>query len=84
MRLRSAKRVLVHRPHILEIVIGTNLRPKQVNDHIARIHQNPVALRKAFDARCPVAGFLQPPGKMLRRRSDVALRSAGSDDDRIA
>jgi hypothetical protein len=36
-------------PKLFEIVVGADLGPEQVHDHIARIDQHPVALRLALD-----------------------------------
>ena len=75
---------LVHRPHTLEVVIGPHLGTEQVDDHIARIDQHPVALRQALYAGGAIACLLQPPRQVLGSRGDVALRAPRGDDQRIA
>ena len=39
------------RPHPLQIVEGAHFRPEDVDDHVARIDQHPVAMRQPFHPR---------------------------------
>src|SRR5580700_321602 len=70
-------------PHLLEIVEGADFGPEDVNDHVARIDQHPVALRRAFDAGRN-AGFVQILDHPVGDRADMALRPAGRYDHVVA
>src|SRR5579862_245330 len=70
-------------PHLLEIVEGADLGPEDVNDHVTRIDQHPVALRRAFDAGRN-AGFVQILDHPVGDRADMALRPAGRHDHVVA
>jgi len=72
-----------YRPHALEIVIGANFRAKDVDDHIARIDENPIAGFHPVDRPRAVACLLESPGEVLGDRADVALRAAVGDDDKV-
>ena len=63
-------------PHLLKIVEGADLRSENVDDHIARIDQHPVAGAEAFDVKVSSTGFLQILDDMIGDRSDVTLRTA--------
>src|SRR6202161_2572142 len=67
------------RPHLLDIVEGPHLRPKNVNDHVARVDQHPVAMRNAFDPRGD-AGLSQILDDPVSNRTDMAVRPAGRND----
>ena len=55
-----------------------------MHDHVARIDQNPIALRQAFDVHAADAPFLQASREILGERGDMARRPSRTDDDRIA
>ena len=48
----------------------------KVHDHVAGIDQHPVALRHAFDAKVPVAGFLQSFHQLVGDGADVTVGAA--------
>src|SRR5580698_10491458 len=70
-------------PHLLEVIEGTDFGPEDVNDHVTRIDQHPVALRRAFDAGRN-AGFVQILDHPVGDRADMALRPAGRHDHVVA
>ena len=70
-------------PHLLEIIEGADFGPEDVNDHVTRIDQHPVALRRAFDAGRN-AGFVQILDHPVGDRADMALRPAGRYDHVVA
>src|SRR5580658_8601238 len=70
-------------PHLLEIIEGADFGPEDVNDHVTRIDQHPVALRRAFDAGRN-AGFVQILDHPVGDRADMALRPAGRHDHVVA
>lgn len=63
-------------PHLLEIVEGADLGSEDVDDHVARIDQHPVAGAEAFDAKVPPTSFLQILDDMICDRRDVTLGAA--------
>ena len=70
-------------PHLFEIVEGANLRAEDMNDHVARIDQHPVAMRYAFDPGGN-AGLVQILDDPVGDRADMALRPAGRHDHVVA
>jgi hypothetical protein len=72
------------RPHLLEIVEFPNLGLEQVNDDVADIDQNPVALFFAFDANPAQSRFLQLAVQLIGQRADVPIGSAGCDNHMVA
>jgi len=83
-RAARAHRFLVHRPHAFEIVIGADFRTEDMNDHVAGIDQNPIALRQAVHVTSAVADFLQPPRQVLGDGGHMARRAPVGDHDRVA
>src|ERR1700692_319146 len=79
---RALRRPAGH-PHLLEIIEGADFGPEDVNDHVTRIDQHPVALRRAFDAGRN-AGFVQILDDPVGDRADMALRPAGRHDHVVA
>jgi len=55
-----------------------------VNDDVAGIDKNPIALGQAFHAHSAIARFFQSAREVLGGGGDMALRAPGCDDDRIA
>ncbi|GAB4537645.1 MAG: hypothetical protein Tsb0010_16770 [Parvularculaceae bacterium] len=54
-----------------------------MDDHIARVDQNPVAMGQAFDSEILDAQIFQPPLQAIRQRPDMAMRTARGDDHHI-
>src|ERR1700689_5736620 len=71
------------RPHLLDIVEGPHLRPKNVNDNVARVDQHPVAMRNAFHPRgdASLAQILDNP---IGNRPDMTVRPAGRNHHVVA
>src|SRR5271156_2756759 len=67
------------RPHFLEIVEGPHFGTEDVNDHIARVDQHPVAMRNTFHPGRN-ANFVQVLDDPVGDRADMALRPAGGYD----
>jgi hypothetical protein len=70
-------------PHLLEIVEGPNFGAEDVNNHIARVDQHPVAMRYALDpgGNAYLVQVLDDP---VGDGTDMALRPAGSYDHVVA
>jgi hypothetical protein len=62
------------RPHFLQIVEGADLGPENMDDHVTRIDQHPVAMRHSFDARRET-GFVEVLHHAIGDRSHMAVRS---------
>src|SRR5256885_12263451 len=54
--------------------------PEDVHDHIARIHQHPVALALAADRPRAIARLFQAAGQMLGHGADMTRRAARSEE----
>ena len=67
-------------PHLLEAVEAANLRAEDMDDDVARIDQDPVAVRQAFDVNALHAGFAEFLHHILRDRADMPVGPAGRDD----
>ena len=55
-----------------------------MHDHIARIHQHPVALGLAIDRPGTITGFFQPPRQRLRHGAHMTRGAARSDHRGVA
>ena len=78
LRLRQ-----IHRPHLLEIVVGAGFRPEQVDDHIARVDEHPVALVLALDGYGHQAAILELHHEVVGHGGELALRAPGRDDHEV-
>ena len=71
-------------PHAFEVVIGPDFRAEEMNDHVARVDQHPIALRQALDAGARKTPVLEALRQVFRRRSDVPRGPSGRHNDGIA
>jgi len=71
-------------PHLFEIVELTRLGTKDVNDHIARIDEHPIAEGHPFDTCIANAFLFQPLDELVGDCAHMALGAAGRDDHGIA
>lgn len=65
-------------PHFFKIVEGTNLRPEDVDDHIAGVYQHPITGAEPLDVKVSPTGFLQIFNDVIGNRRDVTLGAARS------
>ena len=82
--LRRRPGRVVGEPHLLDVVEGPDVRPEDVDDHVAGIDQHPVERAHAFDAEIADAGVLQVAEQPVGDGADMAVRPAGSDDHEVA
>ena len=59
------------------------LGAEQMDDHVARIDQHPVALLPAFDRNMRAAGPLELFDQMVRHRGELPRIGSGRDDHEI-
>src|SRR6202023_873572 len=59
-------------PHLLQIVEGADLGAKDMDDHVARVDQHPIAKRRAFDPHLANARLVQFFEHTIRARSAMA------------
>jgi len=67
-------------PQSFQIVEFADLGPEDVDDHVARIDQHPVAIGQAFDVGFGDAAFFETFGDIFRDRANVPVNPAGGDD----
>src|SRR5262245_19661039 len=72
------------RPHLLQSVEGANRRPETVDDHVARVDQDPVALPHALDTNTRHPRLFNVFDQGIGNGADMALRSAAGHDHVIA
>jgi hypothetical protein len=70
-------------PQFLEIVEASDLGPEDVNDHLAGIDEDPVAVRHALDPEVALSAGLELVDQMIGDGPDVTVRTAGSDHHAI-
>lgn len=68
------------RPHFFDIVIVAYLWTEKVNDNIASVDDNPVALICAFNTDMIKAAAFQPFLKFFGKRCDLCGGAAGCDN----
>jgi hypothetical protein len=73
----------VHRPDLLDIVVAANLRAEEVDDDVADVDQDPIAVRQALDLGAAVAGVLEGAQQVIRHGADVTMRAPGGDDQTV-
>ena len=71
-------------PQPLEPVELAHFWAEDVDNHIARIDQNPIAMRHALNLNIAEAKRLQTFQQMLRDRPDMPVGAAGCDDHGIS
>ena len=54
-----------------------------MDNHIARIQQNPIALRFALGLDAAITGFFQSLADAMGDRGDVAIGATGGHDHRV-
>ena len=67
-------------PDLLDVVEGAHFRPEQVNDHVARVDQHPVAVRQALDLDAAQTLFLEQTLQVVGQGAESAratLEAAG-------
>lgn len=74
----------VDRPDLLDVVEGPHLGPEQVDDDVAGVDQNPVAVGQALDAGLAVAGFLQGAQQVISDGADMAMRPSRRHDHGVS
>ena len=67
-------------PQSFQIVEFTDLGPKDVDDHVTRIDQHPIAIGQAFDMGIFDATLFETLGDIFRNRANVPVNPAGGDD----
>ena len=70
-------------PHFFEIVKGANLGPEDMNDYIARIDQDPIAMGHALHPRIAQTGSDEILEHTIGDRAHMAVRSAGGHNHGI-
>src|ERR1700690_978751 len=81
--LLNAKDGLRLGPMVLEAVVVALRRGKDVHDHVAEVDQHPVRGWQALLADWPDTILTHPPDDPVGDRLELALRSAGADDERV-
>ena len=66
-------------PHLFQIVEEANLGPEQMDDDVAGIEQDPIAMGLAFDRHTAMAGFLELGRDLFGQCRDLAGRAAAGD-----
>jgi hypothetical protein len=67
-------------PQSFQIVEFADLGSEDVDDHVARIDQHPIAIGQAFDMRAGDSALLETFGDVFRDRANVPVHPAGGDD----
>jgi hypothetical protein len=73
----------LNRPHAFEIVIGPDLRAKNVHHNVTGVDQHPIALGQSFDACRSKTPFLEATGKVCRDRRHMTRRAPCREHKRI-
>jgi hypothetical protein len=68
------------KPHLLKLVEVAHFRAEDVDDHVARVDQNPVAGILAFDLAGHAMALLEPFHQFLRDRRDLPGGAARGHD----
>jgi hypothetical protein len=71
------------RPELLQIIKTADFGPEQMDNNIARIDKDPIALRNAFDPQVAKSRRFQLFYQLVGYGGDVAVRAAGGDDHLI-
>src|SRR6478672_847580 len=64
-------------PHLLEIVEGADLGPEDMDDHVARVDQDPIAMRHALDPDLADSRLGEIVEHARRDRADMTVRRTG-------
>jgi hypothetical protein len=80
---RAALARPVEAPHFFEVVELPYLGPKNVDDNIGTIYQNPLAIPQAFDARRLMVLALERADNTLSNRPDVNVGASACDDHSV-
>jgi hypothetical protein len=74
---------LVRHPDFFEIVEFAHFRAEQVDDHIARINQDPIRVSHAFNAGRAAGQAFRLLGDMFGKRGYVPSGTARCDDHEV-
>src|SRR6185437_295904 len=72
VRRRAARRL--DRPDLLDVVEGAHFRAEQVDDHVPRVDQHPVAVGQTLHAGAAIAGLLQGAQQVVGHGADMPVR----------
>jgi hypothetical protein len=70
-------------PHFFKIVELTHFGPEEMDDNVASIHQNPIAMRQSFDPRRLQPGGFERLDHMFGDRPNVNVGTSGRYDHGI-
>ncbi len=70
-------------PDLLDVVEGPDLGAEQVDDHVARVDQHPVAVGQALHTAPAIALVLEGAQQVVGQGRDVTVRAAGRDDQAV-
>lgn len=70
-------------PQLFKLIKFPHFWAKHVDNHIARINQNPVALVPALDSAQKLEFLLDPSRQFVGKRRHLPGRAAGTDDHMV-